>query len=259
MGYRRYPIWTFVITLCVISIFTFRASASGEDRSVTSDYINESKNITQSDLAVILVHSMGSEPELPPAPMTKDFISALDKNGIRPLGGWDVNAMLTKGDFAVILVRAMGLDRKLVTAREACDIAVEAAQRKWEIQCRADGHYETLEKFLKDNRFFPNGPPENPFGHEYADIDGDYKIEPVVFAQGHQELQPSIRYIYTLENAGITVDGPPAKILTLAIIRQALRSPIFRSAPGNAFLYGFKEAVTAAAEKSVTPITAGGP
>ena len=236
-------------------------SAYGAKEYITFDFINESKNITQGELAVILVHSIGLESELPTAPILGDYIKLLEKNGIRPLGGWVRNKMVTNGDFAVVLACAMGIDMRLISPQEICEVTIrEHIQKMWEVQYRRDGYRENLEDLLQDRRFFPDGPPKSPYGYPYVDKDGDYIVDPVAIMPGRPELHPTVKYIYTLRRRGITLEGPPTKILTLRLIKSALRSPIFRSAPIYVLAHGYEERVEEVeAIPYVTPITNGGP
>ncbi len=259
MGYRYKKhsiyIWIFVISFG----FSHSLSAYEVPEAITVDFINESKSITQGDLAIILVRSAGLESELPTAPIKENYITLLDSKGIRPLTGWDRNRMLTTGDFAAILVHALGLDIKLVSAQEACDRAIEHIQNVWELQYRLDGYRKNLDDLLQDKRFFPRGPPESPLGHKYVDRDKNYAVDPVAILPGKEELQPAVRYIYALEKRGIILEGSPVDVVTLKSVKAALRSPVFRSAPGNVYAEGFEEEVKEKAKEHVTPITPGGP
>ena len=235
-------------------------SAYEAEEYIPKEFIEESKDVTQGGLAVILTRCMGLESELPKAPIQDDYIKTLDKNGIRPLGGWDQKKLLTNGDFAVILVHALGLDNKLVSAEEAYDRGREYIEKMWKIQYEQDGYRKSLENLLEDKRFFPKGPPESPFGYKYVDKDGDYAIDPIAILPGKRELQPTVRYIYTLEKKGVILKGPPEAVLTAKSVKAALNSPVFRGAPGYVNEFGLlKEEVKEKAEQAVTPITPGGP
>jgi hypothetical protein len=253
MHNRRYIIYLLAITLWIV--FGIPLSAFCADEYVTVDFTNESRNITQGELALILITSMGIESELPTAPIAADYINLLDKNGIRPLGGWASDKMVTNGDFAVILARAMGLETRLVSPYDIVKENRIYIQNMWEIQYRQDGRRESLEDLLQDARFFPLGLPVCPFGREYTDKDKDYVIDPVSIGPDEKELYPVVKYIVTLRRRGVVLEESPTKILSLRIIRAALQSPVFRSAPLNVYLHGFLEGEAA----EVTPITSGGP
>ncbi len=255
---KRFLMINIIIAIPIL-IFSSSLSAYEVPEAITVDFIDESKGITQGDLAIIIVRSAGLESELPIAPVKDDYITLLNSKGIRPLTGWDKNRMVVTGDFAAILVHALGLDIKLVSAQEACDRAIENINKMWELQSRLDGYRKNLDDLLQDRRFFPKGPPESPLGHKYVDRDKNYAVDPVAILPGKEELQPAVRYIYTLEKRGIILEGSPVDIVTLKSVKAALTSPVFRSAPGNVYAEGFKKEVKEKAKEHVTPITPGGP
>ncbi len=254
MHNRKHVVYALVITLWIV--LGIPLSAFCVDEYVTVDFADESRNITQGELALILINSMGIESELPTAPIASDYIGLLDKNGIRPLGGWVSQKMVTNGDFAVILARAMGLETRLVSPYDIVNENRTYIQNVWEIQYRQDGRHKSLENLLRDARFFPLGPPACPFGYEYTDKDKDYVVDPVSIGPDEKELYPAVKYIFTLKQRGVLLEESPTKILSLKIVRAALQSPVFRSAPLNVYVHSFVEEGEAA---EVIPITSGGP
>jgi len=253
MQNRRHIIYAFVVMLWIA--LGIPLAAFSVDEYVTVDFTDESRNITQGELAIILINSMGIESELPTAPIAADYVNLLDKNGIRPLGGWASQKMVTNGDFAVILARAMGLETRLVSPYDIVKGNRLYIQNVWEIQYRQDGRHESLENLLHDARFFPLGPPACPFGCEYTDKDEDYVIDLVSIGPDEKELYPAVKYIVTLKQRGVVLEESPTKILSLRIIRAALQSPVFRSTPPNVYVHDFLEGEAA----EVIPITSGGP
>lgn len=254
MGNKKYLVYMIILWFGV----AVSSSAYGADEYITSDFIDDSRNITQDKLAAILVNSMGLESELSHAPTFYDYIKILDEHAIRPLGGWTPKKMVTNGSLAVILARTMGLEGRLTPSQQIYEETREHIQNIWEIQYRQDGYRKDLADLLEDKRFFPNGRPENPFGYKYVDRDRDYIVDPLAVLPDRRELHPTIKYIYTLKKRGIALEGPPSKTLTLGAVKAALRSPVFRSAPLHVVVHTYKEA-EGEAEQFVTPITPGGP
>ena len=256
MNFKRSLIYVAAFFIWQSGVILLQADASDE---YALEFLNESKSITQGSLAIILVRSMGLEGKLPKAPLNDDYIELLDRNGIRPLEGWVPGRDLTNGDFAVILARAMGIDARRISANDICQDIREEIQKMWDLQRKQDGYHKSLKELFKDKRFFPYGPPENPFRLVYTDEDMDNRVDALIVPEGSPELDPRIAYMYALKIRGITLEGHVNKILNLKTIKRILRSPIFRNAPSCVATFAFQEPIETEAEAHVTPITAGGP
>ncbi len=248
------------IAICAF-LFTISAFAPANAQYVSLGSLNEPRPIKQGNLAAILVTGMGLEARLPVAPSSADYTRLLDKEGVRPLGGWAPNKELTTGDLAVILVYAIGADRKLASPEEIVTENLNYIQNMWDIQYGRDGRWESLEKLLLDRRFFPDGPPADPYGYQYTDADGDYIIDavPMTSVKIKDELYPAVKYIYTLKSMGVPLDADPGRIVTDKTVKQILQGPIFRSAlPHEVIDVPLTKKEEAQAEQSITPITPGG-
>ena len=243
-------ITAFFITLALSTV----TAKAAED--ITSHMINESKEMTEGELAVILVNSMGIESKLPIAPMSDDYISILDSDGIRPLSGWVAEKTLTTGVFAEIMACAIGVNTRLISPIEICNEERGHIQKMWDAQYKQDGRHESLEKLLQDKRFFPNGPPMNPYGYEYTDKNGAYTVDPIVIAPDRKILNPAVQSMYTLKKMGIEIEGDPAVVLTGKAVKGLLQSPIFRSALPHAVInVPLTEQEKEKAGQHVTPVT----
>jgi hypothetical protein len=218
-----------LMTLVFLFVSAVSAFAQVAPGYVGAGDIDESKEMTQGQFAAILVSGMGLESKLPVAPTTNDYIKLLDSEGIRPLEGWSEARGLTEGDFAVILACAIGANAKLDPAIDICQKNREYIMKVWNEQYQKDGYRKTLDQLLRDSRFFPNGPPVDPYGYKYTDKNAQYIVDPVEIAPDAIEINPTVKYIYKLQSMGIPLRGEPARVLTMKVVRVLLQSPIFRS------------------------------
>lgn len=65
------------------------------------------REVTQAELAQLLVKLLGLSRHLPPSPSTFECFAVLVENGISPADGWKADAKLTRGDLARVIVQAM--------------------------------------------------------------------------------------------------------------------------------------------------------
>jgi hypothetical protein len=73
------------------------------------------KQITQAEFVDILIKVLGLEDQLPISETLSDKVKLLKKLGYEPLGGWQLDRVLTKGDAAVVIAKILsinGLDSK---------------------------------------------------------------------------------------------------------------------------------------------------
>lgn len=60
---------------------------------------------------------------------------------------------------------------------KACNTNIHNINTQWELKNIKTGAYGTLSDLLSDTDYFPDGPPECPFGTAYADSDGNYRVD----------------------------------------------------------------------------------
>ena len=75
------------------------AAAAGGEEAV--------REVTQADLAQLLVKLLGLSRHLPPSPSAFECFALLVENGIVPADGWKAKVKLTRGDLARVIVVPM--------------------------------------------------------------------------------------------------------------------------------------------------------
>ena len=70
----------------------------------------DSEQLTQGDLVDILIRALGLEDQLPVAATSVDKAELLKSFGYAPLGGWDLEATLTRGTVAAVLGQILGIE-----------------------------------------------------------------------------------------------------------------------------------------------------
>ena len=58
------------------------------------------------------------------------------------------------------------------------DKIIEEINRMWQESYEREGKWLSLNELLADKNYFPDGPPQGPYGHRYKDTDGDHKVDP---------------------------------------------------------------------------------
>lgn len=91
----------FLTVICILGVF-FASMSFGADEA-------KKKAFTQGQLAVAIVRSLGLEEEIGNDQSVIAYTLFLAGRGIKPLGGWDVNAEVTKEVLAVVVVQTLGL------------------------------------------------------------------------------------------------------------------------------------------------------
>jgi len=73
--------------------------------------VSSSKNnyITQAEFINMLINILGLEDQLPVAVTLSDKVALLKAYDIAPLGGWDLEKVLSKGDASVVICRILGI------------------------------------------------------------------------------------------------------------------------------------------------------
>lgn len=96
----------FVSGLFVLSVTPVLA-ADGDDSGAAAA-AEDANQVTQAELAKMLVNIMGLAPfiSLPATPF--EIFQILISNGVVPDGGWNAESIVTKEDLARVLVQAMG-------------------------------------------------------------------------------------------------------------------------------------------------------
>lgn len=136
------------------------------------------ERITQEEFAVELIKNMRMHGWLPTSALAGDCVEVLKRLGISPLKGWDNKALLEQEDYLVILAKLNGKERMVHKRAVAVEEKnTEAINKKWQESYDATGKWVPLDELLKDTRYFPNGPPESPYGLEYQDQNGDHKVD----------------------------------------------------------------------------------
>lgn len=90
-------------------------------------YTQNEKQITQAELVNALIRALGLEEMLPLAATLSDKVRLLEELGYAPIGGWRLEALLTKGDVAVVLAQILGIP--LPTGATVDDYIKELADR----------------------------------------------------------------------------------------------------------------------------------
>jgi len=88
----------------------------------TSMAWSQEEGITQGEFAVLLVREIAGERELPVAATVTDYIQFLESLGLRPLGGWSPNKILTTGD----LVSLLKLEEMTRAIKRRLEVTMEA-------------------------------------------------------------------------------------------------------------------------------------
>ena len=69
--------------------------------------------VTQAELAQILVNLMGLSPLLPSPATAQEMFALLLANGCTPVDGWHAEKVVTKADLARVVVQAMGMTEEV--------------------------------------------------------------------------------------------------------------------------------------------------
>ena len=80
------------------------------------------------------------------------------------------------------IIAAIAIPRFSGSAKEAkinaCKANIALINTMWELKYIRTGEYGTLDELLNDPNYFPDGPPQCPFGDPYEDTDGDHRVDP---------------------------------------------------------------------------------
>ena len=88
-----------VILLLFSSLFIYsQVGSQGNDQVTQAEFVNT------------LIRALGMENQLPVAATLSDKVQLLERLGYAPLGGWNLEALLTKGDVAVVLGQVLRID-----------------------------------------------------------------------------------------------------------------------------------------------------
>ncbi len=96
-----------VLIAAVTCVFVAGPSQSGFAAEKKSD------QVTQGELASMLVNVLGLSRFLSASPSIHECITALTENGIAPLGGWQADKVVTRGDLARVIVQALGEEAQI--------------------------------------------------------------------------------------------------------------------------------------------------
>lgn len=135
--------------------------------------------ITQGNFAILLVRAMGMEGlfRAGAGALPQEYINLLEKLGISPLEGFQADKTLTKGELATILVKALGKEGEIFFRMRQCNRNLLVIMSAWASQNEEDGYWMNLEELLRDQRFFPDGPPICPWGYKYMPLDKDHIVD----------------------------------------------------------------------------------
>ena len=123
--------------LCIMGFLFTPAAFCAEEEKPEPDK-EEEQVFTQGQLAVAIVRSLGLENEIGFDQSVLAYANFVDGRGIRPLGGWDVNAPVTKEVLAVVVVQTLGLRSEVqdpanvadyITVLEDRDISIEDVRK----------------------------------------------------------------------------------------------------------------------------------
>ena len=95
-----------IILLCGIVLILFFTSFIVYSQNNTQ----KEKQITQAEFVDILIKVLGLEDQLPVSGTLSDKVKLLKKLGYEPLGGWQLDRILTKGDAAVVIAKILSIN-----------------------------------------------------------------------------------------------------------------------------------------------------
>ena len=78
----------------------------------------DNEYITHAEFVNILIRVLELEDQLPAAATLTDKVRLLEELGYAPLGGWELERILTKGDVAAVLARILGINAPLDASPE---------------------------------------------------------------------------------------------------------------------------------------------
>lgn len=138
----------------------------------------EFKRITQEEFALELVKGIRVENYLPTSALKSDCVDLLERFGIAPLKGWKNKEFLTQEDYLVVMGKMRGKEG-LINQRA---IAVERKNheiinQKWREAFQKRANWPSLNELLSDKEFFPDGPPQSPYGLKYEDRNSDHVLD----------------------------------------------------------------------------------
>lgn len=103
-----------VFAVIMMSVVMLCSTVRGQGGS------NETQNVTQLQLAKLMVQLCGLQPSLPTdrALTDADYFQVLAFNNIQPAGGWQSGQLASRADLARVVVQAMGESSKVTTPEE---------------------------------------------------------------------------------------------------------------------------------------------
>jgi len=136
------------------------------------------ERVTQEEFAADLVKKMKLDNWLPTAALASDCVNLLEKLGISPLKGWDKKAYLTEEDYLVVLTKAYGKEGDV----HENAVMVEGRMKdeindKWQKSYDDLGHWLLIDELMSNEKYFPEGPLNSPYGNKFEDLDGDHLVD----------------------------------------------------------------------------------
>jgi hypothetical protein len=99
-----------IIVLAMVVLAAASSVGVAQELKIDEKSAEVSRPVTHPEMAELLVRALGLARFLPNAPTPQQIFDLLMQNGIKPDGGWKLDATVTRLDLAQVVVRALRMD-----------------------------------------------------------------------------------------------------------------------------------------------------